>query len=101
MSRPIIHEEVLKLTTVSGEISGNTSRQIYGLLKEVIVKPATVTTTYDIKITNGNSLIMFRRTSQTGEIGEQINLPIRGRSTVTIENASKDELFTIQLSVEQ
>lgn len=95
----VIHEEILTGTTASGNLSINTSRHIYGLLREIIIKPTTNTTTYNFKITNQNSLIMYEEMSLTGEVAIEVSLPIKGTNTFAIDNASKDELFTIQLSI--
>ena len=97
----VIHEEILTGTTASGNFSINTSKHIYGLLREIIIKPLSSTTTFDFNILNISSLIMYEETNLTGETGIEIALPIKGINTFSIANASKDELFTIQLSISE
>ncbi len=97
----IIHNELITGTTVSGTFSSNTSPHLFGIMREVIVAPTQDATTYDIVLTNDQSLISFRRTSQTGPIGIETALPIKGVYTVKIENSTSDELFKIQLGVDQ
>ncbi len=97
----IIHKEPLNLTTVSGSASGNTNKLLVGLLRQILAKPATLTTVYDITITSPESLIIFEATGCVGNYGIEVALPIRGIHTVTISNATVDEAFTIGLNVEE
>lgn len=97
----VIHEEVLTGTTASGDLSINTSKHVYGLLREILIKPTSALTTYNFKITNQNSLIMYEEMSLTGEMSFEVALPIKGVNTFAIDNASKDELFTLQLSISE
>jgi hypothetical protein len=91
-----IHAETLTGSTASGTLSVNTTT-LNVLMRNVLVKPATSTTTYDVKITNGSSIVVYERTSETGTLSEETALPLRGIYTVTISNATADEAFTIQL----
>jgi hypothetical protein len=92
----LIHPETLKLTAAAGAVSGN-SNPLMGICYNVLVKPATSTTTYDISITNGMNIIVFERTSETGTLSEVTMLPMNGIYTVAISNATANELFTVQL----
>ena len=92
------HKERLTGTASSGSFTVNT-QHLNGLLRQVIVSPTTVTTAYDIKITDPNSLDFFQCTSQVGNVGKGISLPIHGINTVAIDNASADEAFTIELAL--
>jgi len=97
----IIHKEPLNLTTSSGTASGNTNRLLVGLLRQILASPATSTTVYDIKIVSPEGLTIFEALSCTGDYGVEVVLPIRGIYTVTISNATVDELFTIGLNVDE
>ena len=96
-----IHKEVVSGTTSTGSYSDNTNSQIRGMLRQVIVKPATITTQYDISIVNEDDLTIYERLAETGELAEQTDLPIRGTHTVYIDGATRDELFTAQLWIEE
>jgi len=95
----VIHSEYLTGSTVSGELSLNTHVTLAGIAREILVKPATSTTRYNITITNANSLDIFYSESITGKFAEEIALPIRGGYTVTIDSATKDEAFVVELMI--
>ena len=96
----LIDHQQLKGNTVSGSLSKNTA-YIRGLIKQIIVKPATLTTTYNIDITNPLSAIIYERTSEIGELAEINSIPVNGIYTVTISSATKDEAFEIQLITQE
>lgn len=96
----VIHPETLSLTTSSGSASGNTSSQLQGLLRQVLASPTTSTTTYDIKLTNNQSLVIYERIGEIGDLAEEVVLPVRGVYTLALANATKDEAFTVSLVVD-
>lgn len=97
----LIHKEQLALTPSSGSASTNTNRFVTGLFRQLLVSPATSTTVYDITITSPEGLIIYQALSCTGDFSPELVLPIRGIYTVAIANATVDELFTINLVVEE
>ena len=96
-----IHRETMTLTTSSGSASGNTVPSIQGILRQVIASPATSSTTYNITITNADSRIIYKRTSETGDLAENVQIPIKRINTVALSSATADELFNIELVIEQ
>jgi hypothetical protein len=92
-----IHHETLTGTASAGALSVNTRTLSGSLLRNILVKPATETTVYDLTITNDRSIIMFELLSETGTLSQEVALPVRGVYTVAIANATADEAFTIQL----
>ena len=97
----IIHPENLSGTASSGSVSMNTKAALMGLAREIIVKPATSSTTYNLDITNSDSLPVFSSDSIEGNFVEEVAIPFRGIYTVAISSATKDELFTIAIVVEE
>ena len=97
----IIHSEYLTGTTASGVLSLNTQSSLMGLAREIIVSPATASTIYNINITNENSLDVFNSSSITGNFEEEVALPLRGVYTIDISEATRDELFKIELVLEE
>jgi hypothetical protein len=95
----LIHPEKLTLTTSSGSATGNTQRLV-GVLRQVVVSPVSASTTYDVTITNPQSSTVYERLSETGELSEEVQLPLHGIHTVSLANATADEAFTIQLILE-
>ena len=97
----IIHSENLSGTAISGAVSMNTKAALQGVAREIIVKPATSSTTYNLDITNADSLPIFSSDSIVGDFIEEIALPFRGIYTVAISSATNDELFTIAIVLEE
>lgn len=92
----------LTLTTSSGGASGNfnvsTTR---GTLKYFYVKPATETTTWDLKIIDDKDRVVRHYKTELGTLRDVEELPVYGVYTFTLENSTRDELFTIFGRVEQ
>jgi len=96
----LIHPELLKLTTSAGSASGNT-QNLMGICYEILVKPATESTVYDIKITDSSSIVIYERTTETGTLSEIDTLPMKDVYTITISNATEDELFLVKLMLRE
>lgn len=89
-------------TPVAGEVSFNTV-SLNGKLTCVSVKPATATTTWHLTITNPNGLLSYEsEATETGEVND-VFLPrvLRGIHTVAITAASVNELFKIELEIDE
>lgn len=87
-------------TAVAGTISFNTD-DLRGQVHRIFVKPATSSTSYDIEITDDNSLPVY---SQKGIIGNLNDISIqlfKGIYTVVISNISANELFKFQVEFEE
>ena len=97
----IIHPELLTGTTASGALSVNTKEALMGVCREIIVTPATLSTVYNLAITDANSQRVFYSASITGIFAEEVALPFRGIYTVAISSATRDEIFKISLVVEE
>ena len=98
----LIHKDTLSGTTSGGTLSVNTSNlKVGGLLSIVCAKPTTSTTIYDIKIVDNGGFTIYERTSETGELAEEVLLPVRDVHTVTISNASRDEAFSLRLYIRE
>jgi len=100
MSRSI-HKEQLTLTPSSGTASGNTNRFLTGLLRQVLVSPTTSSNVYNLTITSPEGLIIFQTTSQTGDMADEVSIPMRGVHTVALASATIDEAFSINLVVDE
>lgn len=88
-------------TASSGAISKNTVAALQGIAREIIISPATSTTTYNLEITNDNSLTVFKSSSITGDFIEEVALPFRGVYTVAVSNSTRDELFNMAIVLEE
>ena len=88
-------------STSSGALSTNTVAALQGIAREIIISPATSTTVYNLTITNNNSLDVFISNSITGDLIEEVALPLRGVYTVAISSATADEAFSMAIIVEE
>lgn len=100
---PLIPIEISK-TASSGTWSFNTDRITGADLRQIIVKAATATTTFDLAITDDKSNTVFEVSGITGGYGSDpddlVYLPMRGIYTITVSNSSVDEAFTGRLLLE-
>lgn len=86
--------------TVAGGLN-KTFDTMTGLLKHIIIDPATDTTTYDVVISDGSSLNLFERNDIAGTLNEIVEIPVNSNIMVSISDAIVNELFKIYLAVEE
>lgn len=67
-------------------------------IRQLIITSATSSTTFDVILTNDNDVEVYKMINATGGIHELFSVPINGNCTLTVENASVDEVFTYYLS---
>jgi len=84
-------------TTVLGELQKlfiiNNS-----LLKQIIISPASESTTYDFNITDVNGKNVYEETNCSGEFNQLVEVPIYGNIYLNIKNSSRDEEYSIILT---
>jgi len=90
----MVSPKIRTLTASSGSASGSLLLS-YGFIKQIVVKAATSTTTFDVKLTNTDSVIVYEEIDIIGELNELLELPFYGNLTLNISNASVDENFTV------
>jgi len=95
----LITPEIILGATAAGVFSANTN-DISGILGELLIQPTTGTTVFDVSVINNKGLIIYKRTSNTGDLAEELRIPLRGIYTVLIDNATADEAFIIQLMIQ-
>jgi hypothetical protein len=98
MSAELLYFGKYTVTAATGTVSFNTLN-LRGILRTVIVSPATSTTQWDLTITNAEGLDVYENTSVTGDIADELAYPLKGVYTLTIANATVDEEFKIQLGM--
>lgn len=98
---PIFHNRIYKEVTASAGGFTFSTELVRGLLRHIIVKPATSTTTFDFFISDGSSLHLFERESETDELNETVKIPVQSKLVVTISGSTKDELFKIYLAIQE
>ena len=85
------------VTPSSGSVSETFST--HGLCHQILVKPSTASTQYDVSILNSDSVTVFKRSDEEATFNELMILPLSGNYTITIDNATVDEEFIILVIV--
>ncbi len=85
------------LTPDTGSVSDTFTAQ--GTCQQILVKPTTSSTQYDISLTDSGSLDVFSRTSEESTLNEFVTLPVSGAYTITLANATVDEDFEVLVVV--
>ena len=82
--------------TAGGTWSGNTE-DIKGLCHQVYVKSASAGTVFDVTITDGHDIDVRKITGNTNILNDLTPWVVSGIHTITISNATADEVFRVLL----
>jgi len=86
------------LTTASGTDQETITNLKNSRLTKIYISPTTATTTYDFYILDKNSLKTYSIETYEGNfLDNEVIEYIYGNFTIVLENASKDEAFTVLL----
>ena len=97
-----VYQHRATVTAASGSTSSQSLNVIGGLLRQVLVYANTSTTVFRANLVDDNSLTIANWGFNTGQLNDlDISIPISGRYTLNITNASPDDTFSILLSVEE
>jgi hypothetical protein len=89
------------VTTATGSWTGDTMKIVPGICFQVYAKSATASTIFDIKIEDAYNFEVQKIINITGMVNDLTKFPVDGVLTVTIENATADEAFTLKIVVEE
>lgn len=93
-----IHAEEISQTAAAGTWSVNTHNIKGGICYQIVMTSATASTTFDFKITDEKSLVVYdtlsRETTATGTLEDEVRIPMRGIYTLQAYNSTRNELFT-------
>ncbi|MBM4240566.1 MAG: hypothetical protein FJ150_02670 [Euryarchaeota archaeon] len=93
---------LISQTTVGGTISWETPRLFSGVIRQVLVKANTNSTTFNFDITDENNNIIYSPSAlAVGTLREEMAIPAIGILTLRIYNASADELFTGRIAFQE
>ena len=89
-------------TISTGSWSDNTHNLYGGVLLHVLVQAAADSTTFDFSITDKNGIVVKDWLRQTGELNEELYIPLKFINTLAIDNASTDVgTFKVLLSIDE
>ena len=95
------------MTTVSGAVSTTTLDIRGGLLRQVLVRALTATTTvFRVSLAESGGINVLDYGYHTGELNDTGNagalpLPVYGRYNLSIANASPNDTFNLRLLVQE
>ena len=97
-----IYRYETSLTASSASVSSTTLKVIGGLCRQVLVRAATDTTVFRFNLQDEDGLTIMNYGFHTGEINDfNVALPMMGQYTARITNASRDDTFDLQLSIQE
>jgi hypothetical protein len=96
----VVYPKTGTTATVIG-LSALTIPATQGMCKQIFIKAATSTTTFDVKLIDRFSLDVLHETNITGLLNQLIELPCYGNWTLSISNASADENFTYLIVIKE
>lgn len=94
-----VHPVEVSQTASSGAWSFNTQKFNGCLLRHVVVKALTGSTTFDFTITDDKDNVVYAPTTATGTLRAEVAIPLRGIYTVAVSSSSRDEAYTGRLGV--
>ena len=95
----LIDRQTFTLTPVTGSveqlvITNNT------LIQQILVKPATATTTFDFSIEDEDDNAIYELSDNQERLNDtDVNIASGGNWTIKIDSASVDEAFTVVLTL--
>lgn len=63
----------------------------------VRIKPVAETDSFDVTISDGDSILIASRTGQVGTLSEQLSISLGIAKTISISNASQDGTYQVRL----
>ena len=97
----LVEKERLSLSISSGSGSDNTRKYSGGELIQVCVWATTSTNIFDLAIVDEDGDTIYEELAIEGEFEEHaIYIPLRGTYTVSITNATVDEVIVVKLMIE-
>ena len=96
-----IYQHRATVTAASGSTSSATLKILGGICRQVLIIANTSSTTFLTTITDESSMEVARYGSQQGELDDITSIPMSGRYTINITNASADDTFRVLLGVEE
>ena len=102
----MIYEHRTSLSTTAGSTTTTTLNIRGGLLRQLLVRSGTSTTVFRVAIVDTSSILgSFTRRSwgfHTQELDEEMAMPLNGRITINVTNASPaTDTFSLYLGVQE
>jgi hypothetical protein len=95
----MIYKYKTTVTIAAGSGSVNTNNIIGGLCREILISPATSTTTYKVNIVDEDNLTIKSYDFKKGLYIDTTEFIAYGIYTINITSSSANEVFTIRMMV--
>ena len=93
---------VANIATASGTTSQQSLNVIGGLCRQVYIIANTATTIFKVNVQDESNLKIMDYPSHTGILNDiGMAIPMAGKYTINITNASQDDIFNILIAVEE
>ena len=97
-----IYEHRTSLATTSGDTTTVTLNIRGGLIRQLLVRANTATTVFRANLSDASSLTRRNWGFSTGELDQEMSMPVSGRVTLNVTNASPaTETFNVYIGVEE
>jgi len=97
-----IYEHRTSLATTSGSTSTISLNVIGGVLRQLLIRAGTDTTVFRANIVDASSLTRRNWGFATREIDDEMAMPVSGRLTLNITNASPStDTFSVYMGIEE
>lgn len=97
-----VYEQRATVTTVAGSTNQTTLENVGGLLRYLLIRSNTATTSFQATLSDYKGVVRKRYGFHTGElIDDTLTLPVSGSYTVGIVNGSPNDTFSIIFGVQE
>ena len=96
-----IYQFRASVTTASGSTSTQSLNVRGGICRQIRIIAGTSSTVFFADIQDESNIKVIDYGQQTGELNDLTTIPMAGRYTVRITNASPDDTFTVYFGVEE
>ncbi len=100
MSGSRIYQYKKTVTLVAGEASFNTI-DIRGMMRSLMISPATSTTKWRVTFTNDDSVVVYKKGTVRGSLVDHRPISLFGVYTVAILGGTVDEVVKFTLNYEE
>ena len=97
----IVKEPIVKSVTVAAGIWSGNTQKVMGILLHVVVQATTETTTFDFSLTDEDGIVIKEWVGNTDELNREVFIPLAGVYTLSIANASANEVFKVYLGIDE
>ena len=97
-----IYEHRTSLATTSGSTSTVSLNVRGGILRQLLIRSGTSTTVFRVNLVDASSLTRRNWGFHSNELDEEMAMPVSGRVTINITNASpQTDTFSLYMGVEE